>query len=194
MAAQHPDVPPAPEAAENEASSHGAQVGIEIRVALSTLLGRDEQPGEIPGLGLLPAPATRARVALQRRAQWRFAVTDTTGRLLSEGVTRRRPASVGEHPVHRHGPPGGIVEIHIPQVLLEKLTAGGPAEWAGVLADVGTPRSATAPASSPAAATEPTPPRPTTPATTLPAAPPSPPTPARCATTTTTSSTAVAGG
>lgn len=115
------------------------QVGIEIRAALSTLLGRDEHPGEIPGLGLLPAPDTRARVARQRRAEWRFAVTDTEGRLVSEGTTRRRPSTIGVHPVHRHGPPGGIVEIHVSVTLLHELLAEGCAaagEWAGVLVDV----------------------------------------------------------
>ena len=81
----------------------GRPVGIEVRVALSTLLGRDEQPGEIPGLGLLPASAARARVALQRRAQWRFAVTDADGHLVSEGITRRRPGRIGPFPVARHG-------------------------------------------------------------------------------------------
>lgn len=114
--------------------------GIEIRAALSTLLGRDEQPGEIPGLGLLPAPATRARVALQRRAEWRFAVTDADGHLLSEGLTRRRPRRVGPlpFPLDRRGPAGGIVEIHIPAVLLDELldrpTVSG--DWAEVIADV----------------------------------------------------------
>ncbi len=118
-----------------------AQRGIEVRVALSTLLGRDEQPGEIPGLGLLPAPATRARVALQRRAEWRFADTDTDGRLLSEGVTRRRPATVGQIPLDRGGAPGGIVEIHIPAALLDELTTGAPTApggWAGVITDIAT--------------------------------------------------------
>ncbi|WP_300018801.1 HNH endonuclease signature motif containing protein [Pseudonocardia sp.] len=113
-----------------------APTGIEIRVALSTLLGHDEHPGEIPGLGLLTAPATRARVAQQRRAQWRFAVTDTTGRLLSEGLTRRRPGSVGDHPVRRDGPAGGIVEIHVPATLLHQLQSDGVGEWAGVVADI----------------------------------------------------------
>ena len=113
------------------------QVGIEVRVGLSTLLGRDEHPGEIPGLGLLPAPDTRARVARQRRAQWRFAVTDVEGRLLSEGVTRRRPPTIGAFTVRRDGPPAGIVEIHIPVTLLHELTARpAPGGWSGVIADV----------------------------------------------------------
>ncbi|WP_300017812.1 HNH endonuclease signature motif containing protein [Pseudonocardia sp.] len=121
------------------AGAGGAQCGIEIRVALSTLLGHDEHPGEIPGLGLLPAPDTRARVALQRRAQWRFAVTDPDGRLLTEGVTRHRPAAVGGLAVRRDGPPGGIVELHLPVALLHELVARGPASpthWAGVVADI----------------------------------------------------------
>ena len=121
------------------AAAPGARAGIEVRVALSTLLGRDEQPGEIPGLGLLPAPDARARVAQQRRAEWRFAVTDAEGLLLSEGVTRRRPAAVAGHPVRRDGPPGGIVEIHVPLALLHELVASDPAvsgEWAAVIADI----------------------------------------------------------
>ena len=118
------------------------RVGIEIRVGLGTLLGRDEHPGEIPGLGLLPAIATRARVAAQRRAQWRFAVTDTAGRLVAEGITRRRPPGI-----RRDGPPGGIVEMHVPSTLLTELltevttntstgTDTSVREWAGVIEDI----------------------------------------------------------
>lgn len=108
--------------------------GIEIRVALSTLMGRDEHPAEIPGLGPLVAPAARVRVTLQRRAQWRFAVTDADGHLLSEGVTRRRPAS-GRGV---RGPVGGVVELHVPQALLEELAADPSicGEWAGLVADI----------------------------------------------------------
>lgn len=109
------------------------RVGIEIRVGLATLLGRDEHPAEIPGLGLLIAPDARLRVALQTRAQWRFAVTDATGALLSEGITRHRPAGSG-----RDGPPGGIVELHVPAALLHELGAdpGSCGAWAGVVADI----------------------------------------------------------
>jgi hypothetical protein len=120
------------------------RVGIEIRAGLATLLGLDELPGEIPGLGLLPAPDTRHRVARQRRAQWRFAVTGPDGRLLSEGLTRHRPDHIGPHRVGPQGvgppgPPGGIVELHIPLALLEHLTGPdgtAPPGWAALLADV----------------------------------------------------------
>ena len=113
------------------------RVGVEIRVALSTLLGRDEHPGEIPGLGPVPASHVRAVVAAQRRAEWRFAITDTDGRLLFDGATRRRPTALATT-----GPRGGIVELHIPAALLTELTGGdrpakpGLARWAAVLADI----------------------------------------------------------
>ena len=109
------------------------RVGIEIRVGLATLLGLDEHPAEIPGLGLLVAPDARLRVAVQGRAEWRFAVTDTDGTLLSEGRTRRRPAGV-----RGDGPPGGIVELHIPETLLHELVADPPScgVWAAVVADI----------------------------------------------------------
>jgi len=113
------------------------RVGIEVRVALSTLLGHDEHPGEIPGLGPIPASHARAVVAEQRRAEWRFAITDDTGRLLFDGVTRRRPTGLAAT-----GPRGGIVELHLPAALLTALTNSsddaGPAvtRWADLLADI----------------------------------------------------------
>ena len=131
----------APRAGRSEAGSTGGDAatprddrrGIEIRVGLSTLLGLDEHPGEIPGLGPLVASAARVRVAVQRRAQWRFAVTDPDGQLLSEGVTRRRPSGTRG----AAGPSGGLVELHVPLNLLQELTASGAGEeWAGVVADI----------------------------------------------------------
>jgi hypothetical protein len=113
------------------------RVGVEVRVALSTLLGCDEHPGEIPGLGPIPAGHARAVVAHQRRAEWRWAVTDTDGRLVFDGVTRRRPTGPTTT-----GAPGGIVELHIPAALLTELTRGDRvtepalAQWTGVLADI----------------------------------------------------------
>ena len=106
-------------------------------MALSTLLGHDEQPGEIPGLGPVPASHARAVVARQRRAEWRYAVTDAAGRLLFDGITRRRPTGLATT-----GPRGGIVELHVPAALLAELTsddrAAEPtaARWASVLADI----------------------------------------------------------
>jgi hypothetical protein len=108
-----------------------------VRVALSTLLGHDQQPGEIPGLGPVPATHARDTVARQRRAEWRYAITDTDGRLIFDGITRRRPRGLPAT-----GPPGGIIELQIPATLLAELTTGDlgarpeAAAWAGVLADL----------------------------------------------------------
>ena len=178
--------------------SDDQRVGIEVRVALSTLLGHDEQPGEIPGLGPVPASHARAVVARQRRAEWRYAITDGIGRLLFDGVTRRRPAGLTTT-----GPPGGIVELHVPAALLATLTTSGemrglrwragraywptsPASTANATGATSTPtpttgypvprcaatpRSATAPASASAAAAAPPAATRTTPSTTGTAAP-----------------------
>ena len=113
------------------------RVGVEVQVALSTLFGRDEQPGEIPGVGPIPASHARAVVACQRRAEWRFAITDDAGRLLFDGTTRRRPEGL-----LTTGPAGGIVEMHVSAKRLAELIAEGRspeptvARWAGVLADI----------------------------------------------------------
>ena len=98
------------------------------------MLGHDDHPGEIPGLGPVPAPVARARVALQTRAEWRFAVVDADGTLLSEGRTRHRP--VGS--TRTGSPPGGIVEVHVSEDLLQRLV-DDPAcagAWAPVVADI----------------------------------------------------------
>ena len=108
--------------------------GIEIRVSLSTLLGQDDHPGEIPGLGPVPAPVARARVALQTRAEWRFAVIGAGGALLSEGRTRHRPVGASR----TGSPPGGIVELHVSEEQLNRLVADPAAAgtWAPVVADI----------------------------------------------------------
>ena len=131
-------MPPAPATASRTGSARDDQrTGVEVRVALSTLLGDDDRPGEIPALGPIPAAHARAVVARQRRAEWRFAVTDAEGRLLVDGITRRRPTGLDPD-----GPPGGVVELHVPATLLTRLTATGPtaapatAAWAAVIADV----------------------------------------------------------
>ena len=114
-----------------------ARVGVELRVALSTLLGLDRHPGEITGWGPVTAEIARTVMLAQRSAEWRFAVTDSAGQLLHAGITRRRPLCAPEG----SGPPpcrGGIVELHIPATLLTQLTADPDAhgEWAPVIADI----------------------------------------------------------
>ena len=116
-----------------------ARAGIEIRVGLATLLGRDQRPGEIPGLGPVTADVARTAVAAQRRgAEWRYAVVDEHGYLELAGVTRRRPDPGRDRGVEPGRVRGGIVELHVPAALLTELaadpTTGGP--WAAVIADL----------------------------------------------------------
>jgi hypothetical protein len=115
------------------------RVGVEVRVGLATLLGRDEHPGEVPGWGPVPAEVARTMVGAQRAASWRFAITDATGQLLLAGITRCRPhpastSTRGELLPCR----GGIVELQLPASLLTELatrpeTCGA---WAGVVTDL----------------------------------------------------------
>jgi hypothetical protein len=58
---------------------------------LGTLLGRDDQPGEIAGWGPVPASVARTLTARARTGEWRYAILDGDGRLLFDGTTRHRP-------------------------------------------------------------------------------------------------------
>ncbi len=131
----------------------GGRVGVELRVGLSTLLGHDRHPGDIPGWGTVTAETARALAAAQHRAEWRYALTDQEGRLILGGITRRRPRApegngqgsgpgVGLPATGQEREPirGGIVELHIPSTLLAELAAHpetcGP--WASVIDDIAT--------------------------------------------------------
>ncbi len=136
------DTAPADTAAPDGASEPGPaplarRVGVEIRVGLATLLGRDQHCGEVAGWGPVPADVARAMVTAQRVAQWRFALTGPAGQLLLAGITRRRlqlEHTPGTAPPCR----GGIVELQLPVALLTELARdlGGCGDWAGIVADL----------------------------------------------------------
>lgn len=66
-----------------------ARTSIEVRVPLSSLLGLDDQPGELAGYGPISAEASRA---FARGGTWRRVVTDPlSGAVLDVGRTRYRP-------------------------------------------------------------------------------------------------------
>ena len=63
---------------------------IQVTVALSTLLGIDDDPAELTGHG--PIPATLARqIAGDQSGTWRRLLTDPAGHLADYGTTRYRP-------------------------------------------------------------------------------------------------------
>jgi HNH endonuclease len=126
--------------AVDRADDHGTptarRAGVEIRVELTTLLGLDDHPGELPGSGPVPADVARRLVRDQTAAEWRYALTDDDGRLRYEGITRRRPAG---YPPRSASPcRGGIVELQVRVSALRQLAAR-PVRldgWANVIADM----------------------------------------------------------
>ena len=90
------------------------KIRIDVTVALSTLMGLDDLPGELAGLGPIPAEQVRAVAA---GGIWRRLVTDPlTGAVLDVGRTRYRPpAGLAEHVLARDGScaaPGCSVASH----------------------------------------------------------------------------------
>jgi hypothetical protein len=69
---------------------HGLRPQINVSVALSTLLGTDEQPGELDGHGPIPADLAR-RLAADPSGTWRRLVTDELGHLVDYGRTTYEP-------------------------------------------------------------------------------------------------------
>ncbi|SDI88232.1 protein of unknown function [Frankineae bacterium MT45] len=70
---------------------HGQRPGVQVTVALTTLLGLDDLPGELAEHGPVPAAVAR-RVAADPTGTWRRLITDpTTGGLLDYGRTRYTP-------------------------------------------------------------------------------------------------------
>ena len=63
---------------------------MQVTVALSTLLGVDDQPGELDGYGPIPAVLARA-IASDENGTWRRLVTDDHGQLLDYGRTKYSP-------------------------------------------------------------------------------------------------------
>jgi hypothetical protein len=68
----------------------GLRPTVNVTVALSTLLGLDEQPGELDGYGPIPA-SVAVRIATDEDATWRRLITDELGKLVDYGRTTYGP-------------------------------------------------------------------------------------------------------
>ena len=80
---------------------HGLRPSVQVTVALSTLLGLDDQPGELDGSGPIPASVAR-RIAADQTGTWRRLITDDRGRLLDYGrSTYRPPEDLTDHIIAR---------------------------------------------------------------------------------------------
>ena len=80
---------------------HRMRPTVQVSVALSTLLGLDDQPGDLDGSGPIPASVAR-RIAADPSGTWRRLITDETGRLLDYGrSTYRPPKDLTDHVIAR---------------------------------------------------------------------------------------------
>jgi Domain of unknown function (DUF222) len=80
--------------------AHGHRPSIQVTVAWSTLIGLDDQPGELAGYGPIPASVAR-RIAAG--GVWRRLLTDPAGgALLDYGTTRYQPPlDLADHVIAR---------------------------------------------------------------------------------------------
>jgi uncharacterized protein DUF222 len=85
------------------ASRPGRVPAVQVTVAASTLLGLDDQPGELAGYGPIP-PALARAIAADPTGTWRRLVTDEQGRLRDYGrTTYRPPVALADHVRARDG-------------------------------------------------------------------------------------------
>ena len=80
----------------NGSDADRAQVN--LHAELTTVLGLDEQPGEIPGFGPVISDVVRKIVANQPQADWNFGITHHD-QLLDVITTRRRPTKAQKQAV-----------------------------------------------------------------------------------------------
>jgi hypothetical protein len=85
---------------ETTRSDHGT---VDIRVELTTLLGLDDQPGEIPGWGPVISDLTRQIVQTSPQMKYRVAVTHHD-QLIDILTTRRRPNAAQKRIVQVRNP------------------------------------------------------------------------------------------
>jgi hypothetical protein len=76
-------------AAEELPRRHGRRPQIQVVVALSTLLGVDDEPGELAGMG--PITAGTARAIAARGTWWRLLTDPVTGRLVELSTEAYQP-------------------------------------------------------------------------------------------------------
>jgi hypothetical protein len=72
------------------ARGHGQRPAIQVTVAASTLMGLDDQPGELDGYGPITAGMAR-RIATDPTATWRRLLTDDHGHVQAVGRRTYRP-------------------------------------------------------------------------------------------------------
>ena len=113
---------------------------VEVRLRLSTALGLDDMPAQVPGWGTVLAGTARDLLDRHRHSEWRIVLTDDDGRLRQVLLPRRRPPRSAERPAGPHRPEDrrgtgrhAIVELQAPTTLLAALTPHDHGTWAPML-------------------------------------------------------------
>jgi hypothetical protein len=70
--------------------SQATGVEMQVTIPVRSLLGADDEPGDVPGLGLVPASVARDLAA---DARWRALLTDATGRVVATSAGTYRPGA-----------------------------------------------------------------------------------------------------
>jgi hypothetical protein len=140
---------------------HGRLVGIrpgvaEVSLKLTTLLGLDDDPALVAGVGIITAQLARtAALDPHTKPTWRWSIFNEAGQLLHHGSTRHRP------PTHHHDGDGGsrsatgntptpactcpryqpaprtpTIELHLTPPTLTALAAHPPTGYQQVIADI----------------------------------------------------------
>jgi hypothetical protein len=111
---------------------------LELRVELTTLLGRDERPAELAGWGPIHADLARDLAVRYTGGSWTAVVTDRAGYPVWAGPLRRRPAG------WPRTAQAGQVELQVSEHDLRNLAGSPelPAGWAGLVAEIAAGRPA----------------------------------------------------
>ena len=129
--ADEPPAEPGPVGAPStRPPSRTRRARIELHLGLTTLLGLDDRPGEMPGWGPVHAELARDVVAAHVRGEWRVAVSGPDGSLAAALLTRRRPAGWGG------GPSAAVIELSVDGEVLRSLDPAAHPAWARVLVDL----------------------------------------------------------
>jgi len=87
----------------NQGATGSDRAVVDIRADLTTLLGYDEKPGEIPGWGPVIADVLRQIIDQSHDGEWRFGIRDQDW-LLGAVTTRRRPSTAQQRYVEVRDP------------------------------------------------------------------------------------------
>ncbi|WP_243417696.1 HNH endonuclease signature motif containing protein [Actinomycetospora cinnamomea] len=115
---------------------------VEVRVRLSTALGLDDLPAQVPGWGTVLAGTARELLERYRNGEWRIVVTDDNGRLQRVLLARRRPRPPPRPPGPRRDTDRrgrgrqAIVELAAPATLLAALAPDDHGAWDGLLREL----------------------------------------------------------